>query len=771
MSWTPPQCIADEGLVNPDLFDIRAADIDTSTIYGSATALRSMATTVHDETAAMSSTWSGLPEGYEAPEQERVYALMSPAEQAAEDFKTTLDAMARHLETYASALEGIKPRLAAFEARAATFRAEVINGVTVSKLERKGLGLNDYAMAGLRWASRLDQDTAVVPWTEDGATVARNDAMLEEFQGFRVEVSTAAAQCANDVNALREFTPLAPLSPGPPAQVVPVGPGIGPAVSMPWGQARSEDRNCHETVAYGGLDHASSVLTGYKNFGTGIFEGASMMVVGRNPETGAMFEGDSYGQAWGGLFDLVVATGLATSTANRNAAARVASGESQDPVDVYMHEKMETAKNGWGSLIGYDGATPDDPWHRWKSDGVATYTESVLNVGTFFIPAGAAVKATGLSGKTVRVVAGAVDFAVPGGSWVVRTGVNAATGPRVLRFGAEGSIPNTAGLLAAIDGFPSVVSSPPGNVSDSIGLGAPEKSGRDAAPIGTRYDPETSRRATVNQSQGPGRPSQDDVHDAYRRAPVDETGQPVDHRNGEPLKADDQDGRRGWHMKWDPEHNEWVAENPGSGVVRIDESLFDLDPSMPHSGQGTLESPLVYQYDHPTLRFEDATVPPSSELSTLGPSKVYNLGSVEHMQSRWRDYQYEDGALPWNEWRDRYIRNTGALPRGTAFERAYFDVRGMNGPEWDHNTSVDKNLTGVDRNYDALSTGMEQRAVEVKSGSTVDPDQIAKDTRMVRAGWDVHYVFGKQPTPGTIAQLEKAGVTYEVFHSVSFPQS
>ena len=37
--------------------------IDTSTIYGSATALRSMATTVHDETASMSSTWSGLPEG------------------------------------------------------------------------------------------------------------------------------------------------------------------------------------------------------------------------------------------------------------------------------------------------------------------------------------------------------------------------------------------------------------------------------------------------------------------------------------------------------------------------------------------------------------------------------------------------------------------------------------------------------------------------------------------------------------------------------------
>lgn len=54
------------------------------------------------------------------------------------------------------------------------------------------------------------------------------------------------------------------------------------------------------------------------------------------------------------------------------------------------------------------------------------------------------------------------------------------------------------------------------------------------------------------------------MDEALRNAPVDENGRPVDHRNGEPLRADNADGSRGWHMKWDPEAHQWVAENPGN---------------------------------------------------------------------------------------------------------------------------------------------------------------------------------------------------------------
>jgi hypothetical protein len=41
---------------------------------------------------------------YQAPEQGQVYALMEPAVTSAGELRTTFDTMARHLDTYASAL-------------------------------------------------------------------------------------------------------------------------------------------------------------------------------------------------------------------------------------------------------------------------------------------------------------------------------------------------------------------------------------------------------------------------------------------------------------------------------------------------------------------------------------------------------------------------------------------------------------------------------------------------------------------------------------------
>lgn len=768
MSWTPPQCVADDGLINPDLFDVRASEMDTSTILASASALRTMAATVHDETTAMSDTWSGLSTEYKAPEQERVYALMGPAVTTAVDLKSTFDAMATHLETYASALDGIKPRLAAFETRAATFRADVIHGVTVSTLDGKGAGVGDYVVAGLRWAGGLDRQTTVVPWTEDGPSVLHNTELLEEFQGLRVEISTASAQCANDVNALREFTPLAPLSPGAPAQVAPIGPGVDQGAAMPWGQAQSEDRTCMETVAYGGLDATSAVLTGYKNFGTGVFEGATMMVLGRNPETGGMFEGDSYGQAWCGLGDLLFATVLTTSTPARLLSAFSAPGEEPNRLDEFMDAKTETATNGWGSLIGYDGANADDPWHRWKSDGVATYTESALNVATFFIPAGAAVKATSVGGKTARVVSGVADFAVPGGSWVVRTGVNAMTpGPSALHIGT-GTIPRTAGLIEALDDPVVVEGRVPG---DSVVSTRPDPVGH-SPRSGTPYDPETSPRSTVNQSDAPRRPNRHDLQDAYSRAPVDEAGRPVDHRNGEPLRADDENGRRGTYLKWDPENQEFVAENPGNGRVEVEDPRGQLDPFAEDSGLGTRASPWIYHYENPVETFRGASEPTAADLEAVRAGQKYEVGTIEHMHARWKRYLrlHPSDAMDWDSWRKNYIQNVENPRRGKAFEDVYMGHGDASGVEWARSGSLKKEI-GIDRNYDAYNVS-ETRALELKSGNRVDPEQIAKDREMVEVySWYIHYVFGKQPSSATIAQLAEAGLTYEVFHAIPVPRA
>ena len=42
-------------------------------------------------------------------------------------------------------------------------------------------------------------------------------------------------------------------------------------------------------------------------------------------------------------------------------------------------------------------------------------------------------------------------------------------------------------------------------------------------------------------------------HQLRSRAPQNEHGQPVDHRNGRPLLLEDTAGRRGWTIRWDPD--------------------------------------------------------------------------------------------------------------------------------------------------------------------------------------------------------------------------
>lgn len=66
-------------------------------------------------------------------------------------------------------------------------------------------------------------------------------------------------------------------------------------------------------------------------------------------------------------------------------------------------------------------------------------------------------------------------------------------------------------------------------------------------------------RRTVSQSEAPSPWGPEDVAAARERSGG------VDHRTGEPLRAEGPNGERKWHMTWDPDASEWVAENPGRG--------------------------------------------------------------------------------------------------------------------------------------------------------------------------------------------------------------
>src|SRR5690606_37401590 len=147
------------------------------------------------------------------------------------------------------------------------------------------------------------------------------------------------------------------------------------------------------------------------------------------------------GQAWGGLGNFLGSTLVTMTFTPHLAQLGVPMPES---VRDWLTERGDIAAAGWSSLVGYDyyaAIEGGDGWHKWKEDGVAAGTESLLNVGTFFIPGaqvGSALKTGSAGARLMRVVAAGADFAVPGGSFALKGGVRFASGLRnAIRLGDD----------------------------------------------------------------------------------------------------------------------------------------------------------------------------------------------------------------------------------------------------------------------------------------------------------------------------------------------
>src|SRR5690606_9632546 len=90
-----------------------------------------------------------------------------------------------------------------------------------------------------------------------------------------------------------------------------------------------------------------------------------------------------------------------------------------------------------GDLVGIDVQAHldgEDGLWRWREDGVATATESVLNIGTMFAPSGGGANAalrTGTSGaRLLRIVTGSLDLVLPGTSAATYGSIRFYTGLR-----------------------------------------------------------------------------------------------------------------------------------------------------------------------------------------------------------------------------------------------------------------------------------------------------------------------------------------------------
>ncbi|WP_448719988.1 hypothetical protein [Microbacterium natoriense] len=100
---------------------------------------------------------------------------------------------------------------------------------------------------------------------------------------------------------------------------------------------------------------------------------------------------------------------------------------------------------GWDQQAHLAG---ENGWHKWEEDGIAAATESVANVGTFFIPAAnigkVVVVGTKVGSFVVRVGANVAEFVIPAGSHLVSGVV------KIVNFTSTGVKFGFRGLIDAI---------------------------------------------------------------------------------------------------------------------------------------------------------------------------------------------------------------------------------------------------------------------------------------------------------------------------------
>lgn len=545
-----------DGLVCPAAFPAKSADLHTGKIRESADALRTMGRQVLARVEGIDGSWGHMQSCYEAPEEHRVYTVLDPAVSSARDLQGTLRRAAHHLDTYASELDRVKPRLETLESEAQEFRSRVVGGVSVDASEAADPSFGDHVVGAIDSVygamprlgpigDHVEERQVIVPWDQDTATYEENNALVARYNQMYEEISTAAVSCANSINGLVEGRTPTELDPVP-AEALSV-----PGKPMPWGHPVDEERNCPESVGHGTKRGASNV----KDAGVGL----ATLAVGYNPDTHGLLDRDYQGQAWAGL-----------ASASFSTAVTVAASKApvlQDHEWVRRHE--DVVKSTYGEEVGYDHQAEmagGDGLHQWHDDPLAMGTTMALSV----VPAlltdgvGLGVKGAATAGKVApdgmkrpTRSTGDVLAALRRGDG---TGRGAAGGPMkgatpVFPSGAlGGKAVNT--LDAALDGRGGAVAAPDGH----------------RPPSGTRasvYRPGTYEDghppATIPAKEAGRRYTPEDVQRALDGAPQNEWGDPVDPRNGRPLLLENVNGDRGWEMRWDPAGEAWVAENRGLG--------------------------------------------------------------------------------------------------------------------------------------------------------------------------------------------------------------
>ena len=426
-----------EGLIDPSQFPFRSAEMDVQGLERAAQTLRRLGSGVAEGADELVSTWAGLQGAYEGPADERVHGLMAPVSASADWLKADLSTAADHLEEFSETLGALRVKLMALEQEAQAFRDSVAMGVKVHA--------SDAAAAVL-----VATGWVIVPWDQDTDTAKRNKQLLLDHAKLVEDISTASATCHN---ALMDLVPGS--DDGDDIAPVYAEQLMDRTQAYPWGMPVDEDRNWAESIDHGAY-----------SFGFNLYAGLAALACGYDAEMGERSNEHWWQAVWGAgnAIGSLGVTGASSYLFGTNpAAANWVYSHLPDGARAWLTDRYQVAAGTGGSLVGIDvqeHLAGGDGFWRWREDAVATGTESVLNIGTMFVPAGGvgtgALKTGSLGARIVRIATGGLDFVVPGGSLAVQTTIRAAEGLRgaVLRLDEfHPVLPNPA---SAVDGGPSV---------------------------------------------------------------------------------------------------------------------------------------------------------------------------------------------------------------------------------------------------------------------------------------------------------------------------
>ncbi|WP_167202626.1 DNA/RNA non-specific endonuclease [Actinomyces respiraculi] len=340
--------------------EIPGLDIDVESIRTNATDLSSHAGTMRMSGSTLKMTWAGMTSCYQAPEQETLYAAMSPVE-------TTTGALADDLESMASAL--------------GTFAdtAEVIK--------------TDAQNLRLRAQGFLDTTGKDPEWMYDQGNVDAHNSLVAEANALQVRLWDAERECANTIRALDGTAGYHADQQSRDDQLfyglseIPVQ-----ATGLDWGDPVDRRDHCFKGVGvsvWRGVYNDS--LLGMVNGLAGLFG-----VKFDGPKGGVHASWDTAAVTWRGIGNLMGLTwdefgdfdGLSFGTASRARAEM---------------------------LAGFIA------WDMWKEDPVRAGTVTVVNIGVTVATVGVGVAASGAArGGTVAARLGPLGRAAQIANTIMR---------------------------------------------------------------------------------------------------------------------------------------------------------------------------------------------------------------------------------------------------------------------------------------------------------------------------------------------------------------